>query len=84
MTNPEIDDEGNKSWRNAQGQLHRDVGPAVECVNGDKFWFQNGKLHREDGPAEKYVYGSHHGMMLHASNGITIQFISEAWFINGK
>jgi hypothetical protein len=33
------------------GVLHRDNGPAVECSNGDKYWYLNGKLHRVDGPA---------------------------------
>ena len=31
--------------------LHREVGPAVEYITGNKFWHQNGLLHRIDGPA---------------------------------
>ena len=34
MTNPEIDAQGNKYWRNAKGQLHREDGPAIENPNG--------------------------------------------------
>ncbi len=39
------------------GKLHRDDGPAIERVNGNKFWYKNGKRHREDGPAVEYYYG---------------------------
>ena len=39
------------------GVLHREDGPAVECINGDKAWYKNGKLHREDGPAIEWSNG---------------------------
>jgi hypothetical protein len=58
MTNPEIDVCGNKKWRNSNGELHRDGGPALEMINGHTAWFQNGKEHREDGPAVHYVNGT--------------------------
>jgi hypothetical protein len=29
---------------------HREDGPAVECENGDKWFYINGKLHREGKP----------------------------------
>jgi len=32
-------------------------GPAIEHVNGDKYWFINDKRHREDGPAAEYANG---------------------------
>ena len=38
--------------------LHREDGPAVEYVDGDKVWYLNGKLHREDGPAVERWDGS--------------------------
>lgn len=53
-----IDTSGNRYYRNAASQLHRICGPAVELVDGTKFWFQNGKLHREDGPAMVYPNGA--------------------------
>lgn len=37
--------------------LHREDGPAIEYLNGDKAWYRDGKLHREDGPAVEYVDG---------------------------
>jgi hypothetical protein len=57
MTNPEIDDDGDKCWYNAQGQLHRDEGPAIEWFDGAKDWYQNDLLHREDGPACEWPSG---------------------------
>lgn len=39
------------------GKLHREDGPAIEYINGDKAWARNGELHREDGPAVEYADG---------------------------
>ena len=58
MSNPEIDEDGNKFWYNEQGKLHRVDGPAIKWWNGDKAWWSHGKLHREDGPAVEHVDGS--------------------------
>jgi hypothetical protein len=33
------------------GKLHREGGPALEYVCGDKFWYRMDLLHRVDGPA---------------------------------
>lgn len=38
-----------KYW--LKNKLHREDGPAIECKDGSKFWFQNGERHRTDGPA---------------------------------
>ena len=51
MTNPRIDQYGNKRWFNEHGQLHRTDGPALIYPDGDQLWYINGKLHRTDGPA---------------------------------
>lgn len=32
-------------------ELHREDGPAIDCVNGFQAWFLEGVRHREDGPA---------------------------------
>ena len=45
------------NWYNSKDQLHREDGPAIECHNGDKHWYQNGQQHREDGPAIEYPNG---------------------------
>ena len=57
MSNPEIDQDGNKFWYNEQGKLHRVDGPAIKWWNGDKAWWSHGNLHREDGPAIEYANG---------------------------
>ena len=41
-----------------EGKLHREGGPAIEYVNGDKFWIKNGLTHRENGPAAEYADGT--------------------------
>mgnify|MGYP003609866168 CR=1 FL=1 len=46
-----VDADGTVRYFNAQGQLHREYGPADEWVNGTRGWYQNGRLHRLDGPA---------------------------------
>ena len=53
-----IDHWGIKRYYNAEGKLHREDGPAIECVNGDKYWWINNELHREDGPAIEYAEGN--------------------------
>ena len=45
-------------WRNAQGQLHRLDGPAVEWADGTKIWYQNDQPHRLDGPAVEWANGT--------------------------
>ena len=52
-----VNECGDKRYYNAEDQLHREDGPAVEYVNNCKFWFLNGNLHREDGPALEYSNG---------------------------
>ena len=47
---------GNKYWY-LNGILHRDDGPAVECVDGEKHWYVNGRCHRNDGPAVEFANG---------------------------
>jgi len=52
-----VNNEGTIHWYNKEGQRHREDGPAIECVNGTKAWYNNGKQHREDGPAVEYANG---------------------------
>ena len=49
----EIKENGNKFYYSDQEMknLHREDGPAIIDINGDKEWYQNHKLHRMDGPA---------------------------------
>lgn len=60
MNNPVIDGDGTKNWYNELGERHREDGPAVEWVNGDKYWMQHNDFHREDGPAVENASGSNY------------------------
>jgi antitoxin component YwqK of YwqJK toxin-antitoxin module len=65
-----------EKWKNADGVLHRDDGPAIiiyfsnGTIESESFYI-NGKLHREDGPA----------IIIYFSNG-TIE--SESFYISDK
>ena len=41
-------DNGDIYWRNQEGQLHREDGPAVEYADGSKEWWVNGQRMTED------------------------------------
>ncbi len=53
----EINQYGDVYYYNEQNQLHREDGPAVECANGNKYWYQNDKCHRKNGPALEWANG---------------------------
>jgi hypothetical protein len=53
-----VDEFRSKIWKNADGYLHREDGPAIEGVDGTKCWYINGRRHREDGPAVECSDGS--------------------------
>ena len=85
----EVDEDGSRRYYNAANQLHRAGGPAVELLNGDKFWYQNGKLHRMDGPAIEYNDGSkfwYQNGKLHRIDGAAVEWASgfKEWYINGE
>ena len=68
---------------------HREDGPAVEYVDGDKVWYLNGKSHREDGPAVEYVDGYkawHLNGKLHREDGPAIEYADgfKRWYLNDK
>jgi hypothetical protein len=48
---PVADAEGDLSWRDDNGDFHRDDGPAIEFTDGSKMWCRHGRMHRVDGPA---------------------------------
>ena len=84
-----VNKRGDKRYYNAEDQLHREDGPAVEWNNGSKEWWLNDKLHREDGPAVEYSYG-HKSWYLngkrHREDGPAVEWSNgdEYWLINGK
>jgi hypothetical protein len=76
-------------YRDAERKLlHRENGPAVEHVNGDKLWYIDGNLHREDGPAIKSLSGAEQWYIdgkLHCETGPAIVYASgvRLWFLDG-
>lgn len=82
-----------KSYRNENGFLHREDGPAVISPGGDKHWFLNGLLHRVDGPAVETANGDKKWYInghLHREDGPAVENLigdsskSRYWFINGR
>jgi len=51
-----IDKDGSKIYYNSKGEIHRLDGPAIEYIEGIKYWYKEGKLHKVDGPAREYLY----------------------------
>jgi hypothetical protein len=85
-----IDECGNRVWRNPAYQLHRTDGPALETTHGSKYWYNYNKLHRLNGPAIELVRGSQlwwvHGQR-HRTDGPAIETscgIIEWWYKNYK
>jgi hypothetical protein len=69
---------GNRTeYRNEQGQLHREDGPAVVYTNGNKYYYKNGLIHREDGPAIEFADGEKHYFingLMHNENGPAAEY----------
>jgi len=49
---------GDRVWRNEEGQIHRTSGPAIECADGAREWWLNDQPHRADGPAYEKTDGT--------------------------
>ena len=60
----EVDRDGTVRYRNSDGQLHREDGPAVEYADGTREWWLNDERHREDGPAVEYPNGTRADSLL--------------------
>jgi len=83
-----IDDYGNKEWRNKSGRLHRLDGPAIEYYYGDKYWYQNGKRHRIGAPAVECVNGDkiwYQNGQFHRIDGPAIEYTNgiKFWYYRG-
>ncbi len=76
-------------WRNEQGRLHREDGPAVEWADGTKEWWVNGLRHRTDGPACEWANGTKEWWvngLRHRTDGPAIEWVSgtKQWYVNGQ
>jgi hypothetical protein len=87
MGNPVISKNGTNRWFDANGDRHRDNGPAVEYTDGTNGWYQHGKLHRDDGPAYEYTSGRkewfQHGK-YHREDGPAVEWADGEhwWWLN--
>jgi hypothetical protein len=89
MSSLYVDSYDNKKWYNKDGKLHREDGPAIEWINGNRTWYFNGKLHREDGPAIEYANGDkkwYFNDRCHREDGPAIERVNghKGWYLNGK
>jgi hypothetical protein len=71
------------------GKLHREDGPAIEWMGGNKEWWVDGKLHREDGPAIEWMGGNKQWVLngkLHREDGPAIEYANgyKEWWVNDK
>ena len=53
-----VSEYGTRRYYNADGQLHRETGPAAIWADGTKIWYQNGLRHRTDGAAIEWTSGT--------------------------
>jgi len=58
------------------GKYHNEYGPALEFIQGAKYWYINGALHREDGPAIES--GRNKWWYLHGKK-YDGEFTNESW-----
>ena len=85
----EVDVDGTVLWYDADGQLHRDGGPAIEGPDGHQEWYQHGKPHRDGGPAIEGPGGStfwyQHGQ-LHRDGGPAVEWAdgTKLWYQHDK
>ena len=84
-----VDSNGTIRWRNENGQLHREDGPAVEYTDGTKVWYLNDQLHREDGPAVEYADGTKSWYLngqRHREGGPAIEWADgdKSWWLNDQ
>ena len=89
MSKPVIDTFGNKEWRNVDGVLHREDGPAIILSSGSQLYYRHGKEHRIDGPAVEWAIGSKEWWVngqLHREDGPAIEWANgtNEWWLHGK
>ena len=84
-----IESPESRDYYNSKGEHHREDGPAIERINGDKEWWVNGKSHREDGPAIEKANGDEEWLLngqLHREDGPAVEWTNgyKEWYLNGK
>jgi len=84
----EINEYGSVIYTNSREQKHRLDGPAIEWMDGSKFWYKNGHWHRTDGPALIFAHGRkcwYVNGQQHRLDGPSIVYETGqiSWSING-
>ena len=79
---------GTLDWRDEEGRLHREDGPARVFGSGREEWYRHGKLHREDGPAVVHANGSvkwYRDGVRHRDDGPACVYVNgtEKWYRHG-
>jgi len=86
-----------RAWKNSNGELHREDGPAYIGKDFTLGWYINGKRHRVGGPAIIFPWGAEEWFIedkLHRLDGPAItnspdtkyshdSIKQDMWFING-
>ncbi len=72
-----------------EGKLHREDGPAIESLNGDKEWWINGEFHRDDDlPAVEFADGDKewylHGKKHRLNGPAVIHHNGEEYWVDGE
>lgn len=86
----EVKENGDVHWRDDEGRLHREDGPAVEAADGTQEWWVHGLLHRGQGePAIARADGSLEWWrdgVRHRDEGLPAVLRasgSRQWWVNG-
>ena len=85
----ETSERGTITYRNADGQLHNQNGPALVHTDGYKAHYINGQLHNENGPAVVFADGDKEYYIndkRHNPNGPAIVYPNrdKYYYINGE
>ena len=87
---PTVDFEGTKWWKNEKGELHREGDlPAIIYKSGTQMWFLNDRLHRGFGlPAHIDASGTKRwaeGGRLHRLCGAAVELCNgtKQYFVDG-
>jgi hypothetical protein len=89
MSTPQTDECGDRRWYNSEGELHRELGPAIIWSDGTREWWVNGLLHRELGPAIECADGTRMWFLngqRHREDGPAIEWAdgTRMWYLNKK
>jgi len=85
-TKVKVDEYGDKLYLNDEDKIHRLDGPALECLNGSKYWYINGNKHRNIDPYVEWSDGEKFWWFKGERHRVGGSFYSYSkwWYIHGK